>query len=119
MLGLISFIALMAVLTASVSISSMRSALGSSKVVERMQVQAAAEGAAVLLAAGDLPTSSTINIGDCAISITPTAGADQATTATVASARLESKLMVRGQARYMRAWNVTLPPASLVMEPQS
>jgi len=119
MLGLLSFIALMAMLTAAVSISTMRSALGSSRMVERVQVQAAAEGAAVLLAAGDVTSSSTIQIGDCDISITPIAEADQATTAAVASARLESQLVVRGRARYTRAWKVTLPPAQIVMEPLS
>lgn len=98
MLGLMALIVLLATLCAAVSISSMRSATGSLRGIQRLQTQAAAEGAAVLLATGDAPTSGTMQIGEAEVMIMPEmTDADSTTTATDsagATSRTLSRLTV-------------------------
>lgn len=117
MLGLMSLIVLLGMLTAAVSISSMRSATGSLRGIQRLQTQAAAEGAAVLLATNDAPSSGTIQIGEARVLITPEpVGTDGATTATeTATSATASHLLVSLTAGdrviYTRNFrSVVLPP---------
>lgn len=96
MLGLISLIALLGTLCAAVSISSMRTATGSLRGIQRLQIQAAAEGAAVLLSTGDAPTSGVLQMGETSVTIIPEGAvtdASASTTETATSATL-SRLSV-------------------------
>ncbi len=118
MLGLLSLIALLATLCAAVSISSMRSATGSLRGLQRLQTQAAAEGAAVLLATGDAASSGTIKVGDVHVLITPetTTGAVETTTSQSVTSATVSRLAVSLRAgervTYSRNFLVRFAPDS-------
>lgn len=113
MLGLLSLIALLGTLCAAVSISSMRSATGSLRGIQRLQTQSAAEGAAVLLSTGDAPTSGAVQLGEARVNITPeTAFADASTTSTDAAtsatfSRLSVSLSAGNRIVYTRNFRAT------------
>lgn len=122
LLGLMGLIALLATLCAAVSISSMRSATGSLRGIQRLQTQAAAEGAAVLLATGDAASSGTIQIGEAQVLITPETAAGETTateTATSATAsRLAVTLTAGDRVIFTRSFRATVlsPPVGVSVE---
>lgn len=103
MLGLVALIALLGTLCAAASVASMRSATGSVRGIQRLRAQAAAEGAAVLLAAGEAPTSGTLMIGDCHIAI----AAEDATTSSTAAAHVTVELLAGTRTVFSRNYRAT------------
>ena len=71
-LGLMGMILLVGTLCAAAAMASTRSAAGSIKGVQRLQIQAAAEGAAVMIRQ-EAMTSGTLEIGECRVAVSPAA----------------------------------------------
>lgn len=110
MLGLVGFIALMAAIGAALTVSTLRSVRGSIAGINKLQVLAAAEGAAVLVATGEAATSSTVTVGDCTVAITP---ADDGGTSAVL---LQTNLAVAGRAIYGRQFIARPMESSYIVE---
>lgn len=98
MLGLSAMILVIVGLCAAVSVRSMYSARGSIRGIHSLQLQAAAEGAAVLLATGDVTASSTITIGSCSVVIVPD-GASSAADASTSTSQSNITATLRLQDR--------------------
>ena len=103
MLGLVAMIALIGTLCAAVSMASLRSATGSMRGSQKIVIQAAAEGAAVALNAGETPTSGTLIIGNCQVFLSP----DQSEAATSGTVRMTVNLIASHRIAYARNYRVT------------
>lgn len=75
-LGLMGMILLVGTLCAAAAMASTRSAAGSIKGIQRLQIQAAAEGAAVMIRQNAM-TSGSLEIGECRVAVSPADGSTQ------------------------------------------
>ena len=110
LVGLTAFILLIGTLCTIVSVSSLRSTQGSVRGINKLQTLAAAEGAAVLLAAGEAETSSSVRIGNCMVNILPADGS------STGSAILFTDLHVAGKVMFTRKYQATLQGNRPVLE---
>ena len=110
LVGLTAFILAIGTLCTILSVSSLRSTQGSVRGINKLQTLAAAEGAAVLLAAGEAETSSSVRIGNCVVNIQ---AADENSTG---SAILSTDPHVKGKVMFTRKYQSTLQGNRPVLE---